>query len=120
MEQATDIQIVNVMGQSIKGFCNISENITINIQDLSKGMYFVRIGNNVRNIDSEISDIYLLQKSEFKNHFVETCHDTSLLVWIYKLRKNLCHLRGWFLTVIIFVVVRVDYYKNRLCTNSRK
>ncbi|MBO4738459.1 MAG: leucine-rich repeat domain-containing protein, partial [Bacteroidales bacterium] len=48
LEQPTAIQIVNAMGQTIKRFNNISESIVINIQDLSKGMYFVRIGNNVR------------------------------------------------------------------------
>ena len=50
LEQPMDIQIFNTAGQTVKRYNRVSESIVINIQELSKGMYFVRIGNNVRKL----------------------------------------------------------------------
>ena len=50
LEQTDNIQIINTVGQIVKYYNNVSETITINIADLSQGLYFVKIGNIVRKL----------------------------------------------------------------------
>ncbi len=50
LEQTDDIQIINTIGRVVKHYNNVSETITINIADLSQGLYFVKIGNIVRKL----------------------------------------------------------------------
>lgn len=50
LKQTDDILIINTVGQVVKHYNNVSETITINIADLSQGLYFVKIGNIVRKL----------------------------------------------------------------------
>lgn len=50
LEQPTDIQIVNTLGQVLKRINHATDAITINVADMPKGIYFVKVGNCVRKI----------------------------------------------------------------------
>ena len=50
LEQSENIQIINTIGQVVKQYNNVQETIIINIADLSRGIYFVRIGNYVKKL----------------------------------------------------------------------
>ncbi|MBO4739198.1 MAG: leucine-rich repeat domain-containing protein, partial [Bacteroidales bacterium] len=50
LEQPTNIQLVNTIGQVVKRFDNVTESIIVDVSDLSKGIYFVKVGNRIRKL----------------------------------------------------------------------